>query len=53
MCAVCPLSEVSFKGPELYFFLIKFAGSVPVAFLWGVVPPLVVWVMLIRIRKGS
>jgi hypothetical protein len=40
-----PSAPVSFKGPELYFFMIRFAGSVPVAFLWGVVPPLVAWAM--------
>ena len=27
------------KGPELYFLMIKFAGTVPVAFLSGVTPP--------------
>jgi hypothetical protein len=26
--------------------MIKFAGTVPVAFLWGVMPPLVAWTML-------
>ena len=34
------------KGPELYYLMIKFAGTVPVAFLWGVMPPLVMWTML-------
>ena len=33
-------------GPGLYFLMIKFAGTVPVAFLWGVMPPLVAWTML-------
>ena len=43
---VLPSLLVSMKGPELYFLMIKFAGTVPVAFLWGVMPPLVMWTML-------
>ena len=43
---VLPSAIVSLKGPELYYLMIKFAGCVPVAFLWGVLPPLVMWVML-------
>jgi len=43
---VLPSLLVSMKGPELYYLMIKFAGTVPVAFLWGVLPPLVCWRML-------
>ena len=43
---VLPSLLVSMKGPEMYHLMIKFAGTVPVAFLWGVMPPLVYWKML-------
>ena len=43
---VLPSLLVSMKGPEMYHVMIKFAGTVPVAFLWGVMPPLVMWTML-------
>lgn len=43
---VVPSLVVSMKGPEMYHLMIKFAGTVPVAFLWGVMPPLVMWKML-------
>ena len=43
---VLPSLPVSMKGPEMYHLMIKFAGTVPVAFLWGVMPPLVYWKML-------
>lgn len=43
MLTVLPSAIVSLKGPELYYIMIKFAGCVPVAFLWGVLPPLVFW----------
>mmetsp|Transcript_30253 Transcript_30253/g.48692 ORF Transcript_30253/g.48692 Transcript_30253/m.48692 type:complete len:468 (+) Transcript_30253:301-1704(+) len=42
---VVPSALISLKGPELYYIMIKFAGCVPVAFLWGVLPPLVMWTM--------
>ena len=40
---VLPSLVLAMKGPELYYLMIKFAGTVPVAFLWGVLPPLVMW----------
>ena len=40
---VLPSLVLAMKGPELYYLAIKFAGTVPVAFLWGVLPPLVMW----------
>ena len=43
---VLPSLLVSMKGPEMYHLMIKFAGTVPVAFLWGVMPPLVYWKQL-------
>ena len=43
---VLPSLLLSMKGPEMYHLMIKFAGTVPVAFLWGVMPPLVYWKML-------
>ena len=43
---VLPSLLVSMKGPEMYHLMIKFAGTVPVAFLWGVMPPMVYWKML-------
>lgn len=46
LVTVLPSAIISLKGPELYYLMIKFAGCVPVAFLWGVLPPLVMWTML-------
>ena len=40
---VLPSLVLAMKGPELYYLAIKFAGTVPVAFMWGVLPPLVMW----------
>jgi len=42
---VVPAILVSLKGPELYYLMIKFSGCIPVVFLWGLIPPMISYVM--------
>lgn len=43
---VIPPLMLAMSGPRIYYAATEFAGAYPVTILWGVMPPLMLWMQL-------